>query len=87
MRPRFCIVNVEDRYSLDRDLKFPVPQGSLCGPVLHSAYALTPQVVVPSPPDINSFADDHSLKDSFKASNREDKLHTIKESRKLYQGC
>ena len=73
LRSISCTVNVEDNY-----LKFTVPQGSLCGPVLYSAYASTLQEMVPSHLYINSFADDHSFKNSFKASSREDKLYTIR---------
>ena len=78
LRPRFCKVNVEDRYSSDRDLQFSVPQGSLCGPVLYSVYASTLQEVVLLPLHINGFAYDHSFKYSFKASSRKDKLYTIR---------
>ena len=76
LKPRSCKVNIEDRYLLDRDLQFP--QGSLCGQVLCSAYALTLHEVVPPSLDINGFLDDHSFKDSFKASSTEEKLHTIR---------
>ena len=78
MRPRPCKVNVDGRYSMNRHLHFSVPQASLCGPVLYSAYASTVQEVIPPPLDINSFVDDHSLKDNFKVSSREDELHTIR---------
>ena len=62
----------------DRDLQFLVPQRSLCGPVLYSAYGSTLQEVVPPPLDISSFMDDCPLKDCFKASGIENELYTIK---------
>ena len=45
-------------------------QGSLAGPNLYSAYASTLQEVVPDDVGLNGFADDHSLKRSFKADDR-----------------
>ena len=50
----------------------------VCGPVLYPTYASTLQEVIPPPLDISGFVDDHSLKDSFKVSSREDELHTIR---------
>ena len=47
-----------------------VPQGSLAGPNLYSAYASTLQEVVLGDVGLNGFADDHSLKRSFKVDDR-----------------
>ena len=44
-----------------RSLDCSVPQGSLAGPNLYSAYASTMQEVVPDDMGLNGFADDHSL--------------------------
>ena len=39
LRPRSCKVNIKNSYSSARQLDFPVPQGSVAGPVLYLAYA------------------------------------------------
>ena len=70
LRPRFCKVKVGTRFSTIRSLDCSVPQGSLAGPNLYSAYASTLQEVVPDDVGLNGFADDHSLKRSFKADDR-----------------
>ena len=57
-------------FSTIRSLDCSVPQGSLAGPNLYSAYASTLQEVVPDDVGLNGFADDHSLKRSFKADDR-----------------
>ena len=58
------------KFSTIRSLDCLVPQGSLGGPNLSSAYASTLQDVVPDNVGLNGFADDHSLKRSFKADDR-----------------
>ena len=58
------------KFSTIRSLDCSVPQGSLAGPYLYSAYASTLQEVVPDDVSLNGFADDHSLKRSFKADDR-----------------
>ena len=70
LRPRFCKVKVGTKFSTIRSLDCSVPQGSLAGPNLYSAYASTLQEVVPDDVGLNGFADDHSLKRSFKADDR-----------------
>ena len=82
LHPRFCKVNVGCTYSSVRELQCSVPQGSCVGPILYTIYASTLEEVVCGPesevlsPDNNSlipkidlhgFADDHALKNSFKA--------------------
>ena len=67
---RFCKVKVVTKFSTIRSLDCSVPQGSLAGPNLYSAYASTLQEVVPGDVGLNGFADDHSLKRSFKADDR-----------------
>ena len=86
LHPRFCKVNVGCTYSSDRELKCSVPQGSCGGPILYTIYALTLEEVVCGPEsevlspdndslilkiDLHGFADDHALKNSFKAGDLE----------------
>ena len=47
-----------------------VPQDGLAEPNLYSAYVSTLQEVVPDDVSLNGFADDHSLKRSFKSNDR-----------------
>ena len=58
------------KFSTIRPLDCSVPQGSLAGPNLYSAYASTLQEVVPGDVGLNGFADDHSVKRSFTADDR-----------------
>ena len=58
------------KFSTIRSLDCWVPQGSLAGPNLYSAHASTLQEVVPGDVGLNGFADDHSLKRSFKVDDR-----------------
>ena len=86
LHPRFCKVNVGCTYSSDRELKCSVPQGSCVGPILYTVYASTLEEVVCGPGsellspnndslipkiDLHGFADDHALKNSFKAGDLE----------------
>ena len=86
LHPRFCKVNVGHTYSSDRELKCSVPQGSCVGPILYTVYALTLEEVVCGPEsevlspdndslipkiDLHGFANDHALKNSFKAGDLE----------------
>ena len=86
LHPRFCKVNVSHTYSSDRELKCSVPQGLCVGPILYTIYASTLEEVVCgtesgvlSPNndslipkiDLHGFANDHSLKNTFKASDLE----------------
>ena len=58
------------KFSTIRSLDCSVPQGSLAGPNLYLAYTSTLQEIVPEDVCLNGFADDHSLKRSFKADDR-----------------
>ena len=81
LHPRFCKVNVGHTYSSVRELKCSVPQGSCVGPILYTIYASTLEEVVGGPEsnndspilkiDLHGFADDHALKNSFKAGDLE----------------
>ena len=65
------------KYSTNRPLDCSVPQGSLAGPNLYLAYASTLQEIVPEEVCLNRFADDHSVKRSFKADDRKAEHTTI----------
>ena len=67
LQPKVCKVKMGTNFSISRSLDCSVPQGGLTGPNLYSAYASTLQEVVPDDVGLNWFADDHSLKRSFKA--------------------
>ena len=57
---------VENMYSTEKSLSFSVPQGSVASPILYNAYASTLEDVVSTPIDLHGFADDYTIKDSFK---------------------
>ena len=65
------------KFSTIRSLDCLVPQGSLAGPNLYSAFVSTLQEVVPDDVGLNGFADEHSLKRSFKADDRKAGQSTI----------
>ena len=60
--PRTCKVNISKSFSSNQDLCFSVPQGSLCGPVLYTAYASTMSTVVPPAIAMHAYTDDNALK-------------------------
>ena len=87
-------VDVEGHKSKEKDLQFSVKQGSLAGPVLYLAYASTIQYAInvnlisgschnPST-GLNGFADDHSVKKSFKANSREEEKKYHGNTRNMY---
>ena len=39
LRPQFCRVNVNNFYSINRQLECSVPQGSVAGPMMYTVYA------------------------------------------------
>ena len=68
-------------FSSNQDLCFSVPQGSLCGPVLHNAYASTMNTVGPPAIAIHAYADDHALKKEFNFSIPQEEVETAKSLR------
>ena len=81
--PRFCKVNLGTKHSTSRPLDCSTQQGRLVGPNLYLAYASTLQEIVPEEVCLNGFADDHSLKGSFKADDRKAEHTTIS----ILQNC
>ena len=77
LRPRNCMINVGSSYSSVKDIDFSVPQGSCAGPILFLAYASTMQEAIPELVDIHGYADDHALKVSFSAGDRNDEKAAI----------
>ena len=77
LRPRSCLVEIENLRSSKRSLEFSVPQGSCGGPVLYSVYTSSPQTEIPASMRLNAFANDHSFKYGFKANNREQEGETM----------
>ena len=77
LRPRGFIVNIGNEYSKYIPMDFLVPQGSILGPVLFSAYISTLRLEVPRSIDLIGFADDHVMKKDFLASKCNDEDNTI----------
>ena len=69
LKPRRFRVTIEEEISKPRQLDYSVPQGSIQGAFLFIAYASTlDQVINTSQLELNGFADDHSVRSSFKPS-------------------
>ena len=77
LRPRSFKVTINGVYSNDRDLTVSVPQGSCAGANIFNLYCSPLQEVVPEDLQLSGFADDHSIRKAFKASNRQDETNTI----------
>ena len=75
--PRSCKVKIKESYSTERSLQFSVPQGSCAGAQLYNAYCSTMHEVVQRPILLYGFADDHTLRDQFKANNRDNEIASI----------
>ena len=72
LRPRSFRVAVKGIYSKDKDLTVSVPQGSCAGANIFNLYCSPLQVVVLDDLQLSGFADNHSVRKTFKASNRLD---------------
>ena len=69
LMPRKFRVSVDNKTSQPRQLDYSVPQGSVQGAFLFIAYASTlDQVVCSNQLTLNGFADDHSVRRTFKPS-------------------
>ena len=49
-----------------QSVNFSFPQGSMAGPDLFYYYSNYLREIVPKTPDLNTFADNHMLKEGFK---------------------
>ena len=69
LKPRLLKVSIRSSTSQPRQLDYSVPQGSIQGAFLFIAYASTlDPVVQPSGLELTGFADDHSIRTTFKPS-------------------
>ena len=74
LSPRQYKINIGKEYSEPIDLEFSVPQVSCASPILFLLYAITNAEVVPPPIDIHGCADDHVVKDKFRAKCKNSKI-------------
>ena len=77
LRPRSFRVAVNGVCSKDRDLTVSVPQGSCAGANIFNLYCSPLQDVVPKDLQLSSFADDHSVRKTFKAGDTREETTTI----------
>ena len=75
--PRGFKVNIGNEYLKYIPMDFSVPQGSIPGPVLFSAYISTLRLEVSRLIDLHGFADDHVMKKDFLASKCNEDDNTI----------
>ena len=77
LRPRSFRVTVNGVCSKDRDLTVSVPQGSCAGANIFNLYCSPLQDVVPKDLQLSGFADDHSVRKTFKAGDTCEETTTI----------
>ena len=70
LHPRSYMVTINGKYSREVNLDVSVPQGSCAGVNIFNLYCSPLQELVPDNLHISGFADDHSIRSSFKADNR-----------------
>ena len=80
LRPRSFKVTINGKESSERDLTVSVPQGSCAGANIFNLYCSPLHEVVPPDLQLSSFADDHSVRKSFKASDREEEENTVEQT-------
>ena len=76
LRPCSFKVAVKGIYSKECNLEVSVPQGSCAGANIFNLYCSPLQDVVPNDLQLSSFADDHIVRRSFKASSRQEECAT-----------
>ena len=69
LRPRHFKVCVNGKYSEMKDLSFSVPQGSASGANIFTAYCASYIDALPKTVTLQGFADDHFIRNKFKAGN------------------
>ena len=79
IRPRGFKVNIHEEYSDERELPFAVAQASCMGPYLFVLYCITIKYNVPRTISLLGYSDDHALKDTFNAKNRDDENRCVGE--------
>ena len=68
LRPRYFKVCIDGMYSKSKNLTFSIPQKSCSGANLFSCYCSLITTAIPNNLDMNGFADDHSIRTTYKAS-------------------
>ena len=76
LRPCSFKVVINGKYSKERDLEVSVPQGSCAGANIFNLYCSPLKEVIPEDLQLSGFADDHSVRKSFKAGNRQRECET-----------
>ena len=72
-------VHVNSSRSEAKKLDFSVPQGSICGPVLYTAYACTLEnYIKDSNGSLVGYADNHSTYDSFNLNSIPNEVYVVK---------
>ena len=79
IRPRGFKVSIHEEYSDEIELPFAVAQGSCMGPYLFVLYCSTIKYNVPRTISLLGYSDDHALKDTFNAKNRDDENRCVSE--------
>ena len=79
LHPRSFKVTVNGIYSTERDLDVSMPQGSCAGANIFNLYCSPLSELIPPNLQLSGFADDHSVRKSFKAADRQMELNTILE--------
>ena len=74
LKLRISKVCINSSYSSEQIMDFGLPQGSTRGAFLFNCYASTPSKILPDSLTLNGFADDHSIRRTFKP----DTTNTIK---------
>ena len=80
LRPRSFKVTINGKESSERDLTVSVPQGSCAGANIFNLYCSPLHEVIPPDLQLSGFADDHSVRKSFKASDREEEENTVEQT-------
>ena len=63
-------------YSKDRDLTVSIPQGSCAGAAIFNLYCTPLEEVIPNDLQISGFTDDHSVRSTFNANDRNAEIET-----------
>ena len=79
LRPRCMQVKVNNCVSEKQPIDFSVPQGSCAGASFFNMYSSTLDEAIPKQLSLNGFADDHSVRKSFKPKCKDSELSVVRE--------
>ena len=79
LRPRCFKVCIGNSYSTPKELYFSVPQGSCSAANIFTCCNALIEKAIPSHITINGFADDHSIRENYKGSGRQQEISTKQE--------